>query len=264
MSKLMFFDIDGTLIDDHHQLPPTVIPALNRAKEKGCLLFINTGRTLCNMDARLAEIPLDGRITGCGARVTLRGRTLRAVEYDLATSLRIRQALRSVQMPAVYECDTGMYFDPEGATWPAIEGFRAFSDRMGLTRIIREDDPEFRAVKMFVFSEEKKQVEEMLAALAEAGCPFEAIDRGGAGWEVVPAGCSKAAGIEILREELGVKLEDCYAFGDSNNDLSMLTHVPHSVAMGNAPKELQSRCWYVAPRPEENGIARALEHLGLS
>ncbi|MBR5111620.1 MAG: HAD-IIB family hydrolase, partial [Clostridia bacterium] len=50
---LLFFDIDGTLFDDSRKLPASVLPALEKAHENGHLLFINTGRTLCNLDHRL-------------------------------------------------------------------------------------------------------------------------------------------------------------------------------------------------------------------
>ena len=261
--RLLFFDIDGTLFDDSHRLPPSVTPALKKARENGCLLFINTGRTLCNMDARLRDIPLDGWVMGCGARVIFRGTTRKAVEYPPEDSLKIRKTVLSYGIPAVFECDTGMYFDPAGASWPDIEHFRAFSDRMGLTRLVSEEDREFRAVKMFAFSPEKARIQEMLACLAAEGYPYEAIDRGNSGWEVVPAGCSKAGGIDLICRAAGASLESCYAFGDSNNDRAMLEHVPHSVAMGNAPEELKRVCRYVAERPERDGIAGALEMLGL-
>ena len=264
MNKLLFFDIDGTLIDDSHQIPASVIPALRKARENGALLFINTGRTLCNMDSRLAEIPLDGMITGCGSRVICRGKTLRAVEYALEDSLRIREVFLAHHLPAVFECDTGMYFDPAGPGWPMISEFRSFSDRAGLSREIREADPEFRAVKMFAFTDSKDVLRDTLEDLKRAGYPYEAIDRGGSGWEIVPRGCSKAAGIDIVRNALGLPLEVCYAFGDSNNDLPMLRHVPHSVAMGNAPESLKRICRYIAPRPEEDGIAEALKQLKLT
>ena len=52
--------------------------------------------------------------------------------------------------------------------------------------------------------------------------------------EIVPKGCSKASGIDFIVKHLKASLDDCYVFGDSTNDLSMLTHVKNSIAMGNA------------------------------
>ena len=70
---LLFFDIDGTLFDDRHRMPPSVLPALEKARQNGHYLFVNTGRTLCNMDRRLDGFPFDGWVMGCGTRILLRG-----------------------------------------------------------------------------------------------------------------------------------------------------------------------------------------------
>ena len=43
------------------------------------------------------------------------------------------------------------------------------------------------------------------------------------------------AGIDRICRELDCTAEDCMAFGDSSNDLSMLRRVKYSIAMGNAP-----------------------------
>ena len=261
--KLLFFDIDGTLITDDRQVPDSVKPALIRARENGCQLFLNTGRTCCNMDCRLEDLPWDGIITGCGTRVAYRGRTLKAVEFSHAETLEILRIIRGSGIPAIYECDTAMYFDPAYASVPVVTLFRQFSDNAGISRNIGEDDPAFRAVKMFVFSEAEAPVRELLGALKRAGYPYDAIDRGNAGWEMIPADCSKAAGIDLIREAAGASLADCYAFGDSTNDLAMLTHVPNSVAMGNAPDEVKKKCAFITDRPENDGIGKALISLGL-
>lgn len=42
---VIFFDIDGTIIDDQtHQIPPSTIRAVERLREKGHIPIINTGR----------------------------------------------------------------------------------------------------------------------------------------------------------------------------------------------------------------------------
>ena len=61
---LLFFDIDGTLFDDSRKLPASVLPAMEKARENGHLIFINTGRNLCNLDHRLDGFPVDGWIMG--------------------------------------------------------------------------------------------------------------------------------------------------------------------------------------------------------
>ena len=259
---LLFFDIDGTIFDDERRLPASVRPAMEAAARNGHRLVINTGRTLCNLDRRLDGFPLDGWIMGCGTRLVWHGETLQAMEYDPERSLKLRDLFRDLEMPVVYECDTAIYFDPENAGHPAIAGFREWAETHGIRWDIAEGDPAFRAVKMFCFAK-RKGIAEMKKRTAAAGMPYTAINRWPEGWELVPAGYSKGKGIDLLRKKLDVKREDCFAFGDSRNDLTMLRHVKHSVAMGNAPEDVKAACAYVTDRPENDGIEKAMRHFGL-
>ena len=260
---LLFFDVDGTLIDDGHQLVPSVKPAMEQARKNGHIMIINTGRTLCNMDHRLDGLPIDGWIMGCGTRIICRGETLQSMEYDPEQSLRLRGVFRKLNVATVYECDTGMYFDPDGPSHPAIEGFRRFAEQRGIARQIDGKDREFRAVKMFCFAGNQDVIRGIERSTAEIGMPYEAIDRSPLGWEIVPAGFSKGTGVTVLREKLGYGIHECFAFGDSRNDVTMLRTVGHSVAMGNAPEDVKAICSHVTDRPENDGIRKAFQHFGL-
>ena len=259
---LLFFDIDGTIFDDSRQLPASVKPAMEAARRNGHYLIINTGRTLCNMDHRLDDFPLDGWIMGCGTRIIWHGETLQSMEYTPEESLRLRDLFRDLKTAVVYECDTAMYFDPENSAHPSVAHFREWAETHGICRDITEKDPEFRAVKMFGFGNQEA-IDRMKKRTAEVGMPYTAINRWPEGWEIVPAGYSKGKGIDILRKKLSIKAEDCYAFGDSRNDLTMLQHAGHSIAMGNAPDDVKAACSYVTDLPERDGIKKAMQHFGL-
>ena len=259
---LLFFDVDGTIFDGRGLLPASVKPAMEAARRNGHQLVVNTGRTLCNMDRRLDGFPLDGWIMGCGTRVIWRGDTLRSMEYPPEESLRLRQVFLDLGIPVVYECDTAIYFDPESVSHPTVSGFRKWAEEHGIFREIRGIDPEFRAVKMFCFAD-RDLVVRMEKQTAAAGMPYTAINRWPEGWELVPEGYSKGKGIDFLRKITGAETEQCYAFGDSRNDLPMLRHAGHSIAMGNAPEDVKAACSYVTDLPENDGIEKALRHFGL-
>lgn len=84
---------------------------------------------------------------------------------------------------------------------------------------------------------------------------FECIDRGGNFREFVPLGYSKATGLNYVLDYYRIDKKDAYAFGDSNNDLPMLTALTNSVAMGNAsPATLFDKVSYVTKCASEDGI----------
>lgn len=264
MSKLIFFDVDGTLVDEKTgAMPASARLALKQAQAKGNRIFIDSGRTLCNFEQWLLDIGFDGLISGCGAHVELGGEVLCHIEQTHEQAAMVRETVLSAGVPAVYEADQGMYFEPEGApTNPEIEIFRDFAARRGTGRLIPDAGKDFRFVKFFLFTEDTPLVEQIMEKL---GRRFSYIDRGGRFWgrEVVPAGCSKATGIEMIRNRLGVPLSDCYAVGDSENDLPMLLHVPHGIAMGNGMETVKAQCSFVAPPLDQDGLAAALAHFDL-
>ena len=55
--------------------------------------------------------------------------------------------------------------------------------------------------------------------------------------DVVPAGCSKGIGVEVVRKAFGVK--EMYGIGDSYNDLPLLESVDHPYTLNHAPQQIK-------------------------
>ena len=55
--KLIFFDIDGTIIpEDTGVIPESTKEAIKKAKENGHLVFINTGRTFSGITQPIFDL----------------------------------------------------------------------------------------------------------------------------------------------------------------------------------------------------------------
>ena len=77
----------------------------------------------------------------------------------------------------------------------------------------------------------------------------------------LPRGWSKASGIDVLCEALGIGLDQVVVFGDGGNDVEMLAHVPNSVAVADAaPEAAEAARWHVG-RCEDEAVAAAIEVL---
>ena len=81
--------------------------------------------------------------------------------------------------------------------------------------------------------------------------------------EIMQTGVNKAEAIHHFCSVRNIPLDSTIAFGDNYNDLEMLHTVGHSVVMGNAPEEIRRQFLHVTDDNEHDGIARALELLGL-
>lgn len=60
-TKSAVFDVDGTLLSEiTGQIPESALKAVQKAREKGHLAFINSGRVSCLLDPVRKLIAMDG------------------------------------------------------------------------------------------------------------------------------------------------------------------------------------------------------------
>ena len=81
--------------------------------------------------------------------------------------------------------------------------------------------------------------------------------------DLICQGQSKIKGIETAGSYFGFDLSEVMAFGDSENDLEMLSGVGLGVAMGNADDKIKASADYTTATNNSDGIAKALSHYGL-
>jgi Cof subfamily protein (haloacid dehalogenase superfamily) len=74
---------------------------------------------------------------------------------------------------------------------------------------------------------------------------------------------SKGSALRHVAALLDVAREEIIAFGDSHNDLTMFAYAGLAVAMRNATPEVRAGADLVTESNEEDGVAAALEQLGL-
>lgn len=76
--------------------------------------------------------------------------------------------------------------------------------------------------------------------------------------DILPHGWSKGRAVEVLAEHLGITLDEVAVFGDSENDISMLKAVPHSVVVRNASPEARAAARYRIGLSADDAVADAL------
>jgi hypothetical protein len=79
--------------------------------------------------------------------------------------------------------------------------------------------------------------------------------------EVCDAGASKDIALAYLAERLGVSREAVMAIGDSHNDISMLKYAGVSVAVGNAPPDVQAAASLIVASNDGDGVAEAIRRV---
>ena len=67
MGKIIFLDVDGTLVDYENHLPGSAVAAVRQARANGHRIYICTGRSKAEIYPELWDIGLDGMIGGNGS-----------------------------------------------------------------------------------------------------------------------------------------------------------------------------------------------------
>ena len=259
---VIFFDIDGTIVDDRTQVIPESVPrAISRLKEKGHIPVVNTGRPYSHIDPRIRAMDFSAFVCGCGMEVILEGKPLYRNFPDLKLCRKVQQAVRDCRMQVLYEAENGTILkdgdlsrDPTGL----IECERM--EKKGFS--VKEIDslPEPRFMKLVTFDGEGSRHEEFKTRMEPY---FTCIERGHTMLELVKKGCSKAGGMELLLKKLGAGRENTMAMGDSTNDLPMFSMAGHTVCMGGGMEELKAEAEFITAPVLEDGIEKALQHYHL-
>ena len=257
--KLLFFDIDGTILTDNHAVPKSAGIALQTARDRGHVLMINTGRPRRHIDPKVLALPMSGYICEIGGHILIGDKLLRHVTISPDLCADIRDFGYECGMDLLFESEEGVWYDRrcrnpfgrrefESLKNLGVPGWDdTYNDGFFFDKFVcwaREDGDPRRFIRMF-----------------DDRLTF--IGRENGMMEVIRKGLSKAEGMEVIMEKLGISREDTYSFGDGPNDLSMLRASGTSVLMGNAPRKLWHEADYITAPITEDGLALAMKHFVL-
>lgn len=257
---LFFFDIDGTLRrEDDGAIPESTVSALRTLRERGHLVFINTGRTKSNVGEDVRSLGFDGYVYGCGTEVELHGETVFRQEPDRRAAAELAEKIYGCDVSPVYERSDVIYTDRRARKFGMTDWLFGFIQQSGTPFMdITEGGEDFSFDKFCIMYDEKSDLDGF-KKLIEGKYTF--VDRGFGFAEMIPTGCSKASGIQKLMEITGVPREHTAAFGDSMNDLAMIEYAGLGVVMGGA-ENMYPYADYVTKPLMEGGIAFALSERG--
>lgn len=255
MIKAAFFDVDGTLLSHKSkQVPPSARAALEKLKAAGILCVVATGRQISEME-KLPVAYLD-----FDAYITLNGQMLLDRKKNLLSATPITGDVKTYLLCCFQE-----------KTFPIL---MVEQERVYLNYV----DDHVRAVQAAISSPVPKlgtyaggeiyqvcaylkQGEEHMVAPILDDCVATRWNFGGL--DIIAKGGGKIKGIQQFLALNGLKPEETIAFGDGENDVEMLRFAGIGVAMGNAENVTKAAADYVTDDIDEDGIAKALTHLGL-
>lgn len=265
--RMLFMDLDGTLLNDEKQITQGNHQALEQALERGHGVVIATGRPLKSAMDQAHKLGLDK--PGCYL-IAYNG----AMIYDWEKQEQI--FARTLEIPVVLEV-----FDFVNArgfhlqtydTWqvlvePRCENaiLRRYCNLIHMDyRVISNvhTDLKENPVKVLIIEPDDRAAvlalqEELRVTMSDKVDTFFSNPTY---LEVVPAGMSKGEAVKMLCRAMNVPIENAVAVGDAANDLSMIEMAGIGVAMANGTDEVKAVADYITQRDNNHdGIAEVVE-----
>lgn len=272
MYKVVMIDLDGTLLDDNKNVSSKNIEMINKVyREKNILFVITTGKSIYDIkyitDA-IGEAINKYIIASNGAIIKdnvkdeyivknyltddeVKNILDECKKYDLKSLIQteygmvVEDKLSAEVENAIYADDLKQYIFDNNVSNIALITPNGTKENLGLLK--------------------RKIINSFNTLEATEICDFTHNNNGKTYTtkyiDVMKKGANKANAIKILIDYLNISKEEIMAIGDGGNDIPMFEMVGYKVAMENASEKLKQKADYITSSNNEDGVAKALEHI---
>ena len=248
--RIIFFDIDGTLVPLKEGIRPRTVEALQKLRQNGIRLCIATGRTPMEMP-KFEGVTFDALLTYNGSYCFTPERDIFKNLIPKEDIVTLRRNAAALGRPLALATDSRLVAN---GTEPDLEEYFAIG---GVKLVVADDFDEVAQGEVF-------QV--LMGGLVTAAVMIYAGDAKIAAWwdravDIIPANGGKGVAVEKVLEFYGIDKADSMAFGDGNNDIEMFGAVGTGVAMANASDRLKAVAADTCRDVKEDGVYwYCLEH----
>lgn len=261
--KMIVLDIDGTLTNDEKKITPKTLDALKKAQENGVILVLASGRPVAGLEKLKKELKMD---THHGILLAYNGGKLLdaqsgTVLYEKAIPMeRAKAVLRHLEQFPV----SPMVMKEKCLYVPNKDGYMAdyesiINDLEVVETGTLSEFLNFNPVKILTAAPNEVLLEHMEKITAPFQEKFAFAMSAPFYLECNMKGINKAASLDRVCQSIGIDSKEIIAFGDAQNDISMVTYAGMGIAMGNACEELKDIADDITLSNNEDGIAAALE-----
>lgn len=279
MYKMIFLDLDGTLLNDCKEISQENINLIERAyNEKGIICVFATGRPLeyvdeiCNSYDRFF---VNYIIANNGAII----RDNKNGEVIYKASITNAQLLDLKNIFLEENADYMIVYTDKQQILREARNDEALKDS---AIIVNKKDSELKHIEdtikknpnlsslLCMIGGETSALENIISRLQE----IKGLETPGIGnyshktktyafeskfIDVMKKGCSKKNAIYYLADKLKIKKEEIIVMGDGSNDLSMFECAGLKIAMENANEKLKEKADFITASNNDNGVAKAIQ-----
>ena len=265
MIKAIMSDIDGTLLSSYNCVTSNTVNAIKKAREKGILFGLSTGRDVKGILDLLTGWGIDGLvdlIVGSGG----------AEIYDFKTqAYHVRYPLEGKLIKEIIthfeglDCNFAISEDGIFCTPKDDRHIRALSEGDLVDYKVVDYDEFLKEprIKLIIVCDEKDmdKIVERASTFKSDQFNSSSLKTASTLYEYYDPRVTKSSGIEAILKPYNISLEEVLAFGDADNDYDMIKNVGLGVVMENGSEKTKSVAQYITQDNDHDGIGNFINQL---
>lgn len=278
MKKVIFLDIDGTLILPTGQVSERVKNAIKEARKNGHYVFLCTGRSKVGVN-QLLPIGFDGVICSAGGYIEINGKKVyescldeddlkmarevfarHHIMYNLETNYKTFQDEEVSKYFVSQQNQNKQHMNSEMARL-----LNEMKEMFNVCDIQEFDKNPIPVQKLCFIAKSEKDLEEPRKLLSDKYnfIIHEMFSKDVINGEIIIRDTNKGKAVEFVMDKLGIDMKDSIGFGDSMNDYEMIHACAYSVVMENGSSELKPYATTICESVEDDGVYHEFVRLGL-
>lgn len=248
--------MDDTLLNDEMGISPYSLSVLSRAMEMGIRVILASGRAGASMRAYVDEVKSPTPYIACNGGEIIDPKDHRLLDQLLFMAEEARACARFAEENGFYvhSYDGNAFYyageDAYGREYSRSSSLRGIRVNK-LSEFISSPTP-----KLLCIGEPESIGILLEKARSRFGDTVSLSISKPYFLEMMPSGATKGNALKKISAYVSIDPDTTMAFGDSLNDMSMLTWVKYGVAMENGREEIKSMLSLVCPPNTQDGVAR--------
>ncbi|NBK97884.1 MAG: HAD family phosphatase [Clostridia bacterium] len=256
--KLVLCDLDGTILNSQKQIPACFYDVFTQLRKQGVAVGMATGRPFSNIEVKFKEC---ANAMSCvcenGGCVTHEGKIIHSETIDKSICDKMVLKTRALKNCGAVLCAIGATYI-ENREEHMIAACKEYYPDLKIVDDLLAVKDTIVKISIRDFIDSKTHVFPALKGIDD-GVDIATSDRH---WvDIMNKGVSKAKGITMLCEHMGISSEQVMAFGDEMNDYEMLKKVKYSYAMGNAIEAIKQIANEVCESNDDDGVMKTLQRV---
>lgn len=261
MVKIIFCDMDGTLLTGENKLPVGFDAMIAELKRRNVIFAPASGRQFFSLTRSFEDYRDDFLfLAENGTFVSYRGEEIFSCPLGFEAAKKVLAASEGFEnILRVYCGKKDAYILREQDTQEFHAELEKYYTHNAVINSFAEVDD--MPLKIAFFDPTGKAEKNIYSKLVSFRDELQVVLSSNYWVDVMSPNISKGEAVKNIQRVMNIKPEECAAFGDYLNDVEMLQAVGYSFAMGNAHPELKAVAKFSVPNNNQGGVLFGVRRL---